>query len=153
MKKSLLGLSLLLGSGLWMVGCGDGGGCPDGQVSCDGVCIDAIEPTLTSIQARVFTPTCAFSSCHDDDLPASELDLSSVSASALNLIDVYSVQVPTKLRVAPDDSGASYLVNKITGDEMAAGTTQMPQNDQGLVLCEPKVDAILAWIDDGAPTN
>lgn len=76
-----------------------------------------------------------------------------MSASALNLIDVNSVQVPTKLRVAPDDSGASYLVNKITGNDMAAGTTRMPQNDQGLVLCEPKVDAILAWIDDGAPTN
>jgi hypothetical protein len=153
MRKSLIGLALLLGSGLWMVGCGDDGGCPEGQASCDGVCIDAIEPTLTSIQERVFTPTCGFSSCHDDDLPASELDLSSVSASAMNLIDVNSVQVPTKLRVAPDDSAASYLVNKIQGVGMAAGTTQMPQNDQGLVLCQPKVDAILAWIDDGAPSN
>ena len=57
MKKFALGLSLLVSVGLGMVGCGDssdgGSACPDGQVPCDGVCIDAIEPTLTSIQPGV----------------------------------------------------------------------------------------------------
>ncbi|MBW2404865.1 MAG: hypothetical protein JRF42_13905, partial [Deltaproteobacteria bacterium] len=49
MKKFALGMSLLVSMGLGMVGCGDSV-CPDGEIECDGVCIDAIEPTLTSIQ-------------------------------------------------------------------------------------------------------
>jgi hypothetical protein len=153
MKKSLLGLSLLISAGSWMVGCGDDEPCPGGQVSCDGVCIDAIEPTLTSIQANVFTPTCAFSSCHDDDLPASELDLSSVSASEQNLIGIPSVEIPTRLRVERGDSRRSYLANKVNGIDMAPGTAQMPLNNEGEVLCQPKLDAIIDWIDNGAPTN
>jgi len=153
MKNSLLGVSLLLCLGLAMTGCGDDGGCPEGQVSCDGVCIDAIDRTLTSIQAEIFTPTCAFSSCHDSEFPASELDLSSVSASEQNLIGVPSVEIPTRLRVERGDARRSYLANKVTGDEMAPGTAQMPLNDQGLELCQPRLDAIIEWIDDGAPIN
>jgi hypothetical protein len=26
----------------------------------------------------------------------------------------------------------------------------MPQNDAGIVLCQPQIDAIQQWIDDGA---
>ncbi|HET6417222.1 MAG TPA: hypothetical protein VFG22_13080, partial [Polyangiales bacterium] len=116
MNKSLLGLSLLLGSGLWMVGCGDDGGCPGGQVSCDGVCIDAIEPTLAGvdgIQERVFEGSCAFSNCHGaEGLPQADLELSSATTSADNLIDVQSTEVDG-LRVAPGNTGASYLVDKL----------------------------------------
>jgi len=151
MKNFSLGLSLLLGLGLWMVGCGDSSGCPTGQVSCDGTCIDAIAPTLPAIQVAIFEGRgCAASTCHSDVSPEAELNLSSVADSGANLVSVNSVQVPASLRVAPGDSSASYLMNKIRGVNMAPGTFQMPLNDEGIVLCEPEIDAIRQWIDAGA---
>jgi hypothetical protein len=155
MKKFVLGLSVLLSSGLWMVGCGDNGsgesGCPSGQVECDGVCIDEVEPTLTSIQADVFRISCTASTCHDANAPAEMLDLSSLATSETNLIDVDAEQVAGK-RVTPGDSSASYLMNKLLGEDMALGTTRMPQLDPD-GLCTPKIEAIRQWIDDGAPIN
>jgi hypothetical protein len=133
------------------MGCGDSG-CPNGQVECDGVCIDEIEPTLTSIQPEVFSVSCTASACHDANGPSEGLDLSSLSASETSLINVDSVQVPAKLRVAPGDSSASYLMNKLLGVDIPLGTTQMPQLDPD-GLCAPKIDAIEQWIDDGAPID
>jgi hypothetical protein len=150
MAKSALGLSLLLTLGVAVTGCGSG--CPDGQVECDGVCIDEIEPTLASIQAEVFSISCTASTCHDANLPEEMLDLSSLSASEESLINVASRQAPTKLRVAPSDSSASYLMNKLLGVDILLGTTQMPQLDPD-GLCDPKIDAIEQWIDDGAPVE
>ena len=151
MKKFALGLSLLVSVGLGMVACGDssdgGSACPDGQVPCDGVCIDAIEPTLTSIQPGVFRGSCAFSSCHDADQPEGELDLSSVTASEADLIDVDSVQVDGK-RVAPSDSANSYIMNKLLGQNIPPPYLQMPI---GGLLCAEKIDVVRQWIDDGAP--
>ncbi len=155
MKKTLLGLSLLASLGVLMAACGsDGGddGCPSGEVDCDGTCIETIEPNLASIQAQIFDRSCAASSCHDANLPAANLNLSDAVASGENLVDVNSVQVPSELRVAPGDSGASYLMNKILGVDMAAGTQRMPLNAAGIVLCTPQIDAIQQWIDDGAET-
>lgn len=141
--------------GLAMVGCGDSGGgnggCESGQVLCDGVCIDEIQPTLTSIQAGVFEVSCTASSCHDDNLPAEMLDLTSRSASKTNLIDVAAEQVEGN-RVTSGDSSASYLMNKLLGVDMASDTTRMPQLDSD-GLCTPKIDVIRQWIDDGAPVN
>jgi hypothetical protein len=146
MKKFALGMSLLVGMGLGMVGCGDSV-CPDGEIECDGVCIDAIEPTLTSIQPGVFAISCTASACHDESLPGGELDLSTLAASEANLIDVDSVQVDGK-RVAAGDSANSYIMNKLLGQNIPAPYLQMPI---GGTLCENKVDVIRQWIDDGAP--
>ena len=63
------------------------------------------------------------------------------------------MQVPASLRVAPNDSDASYLMNKILGEDMAPGTTQMPQNSDGFELCDAQVDAIRQWINAGASAN
>ncbi|KPK10875.1 MAG: hypothetical protein AMJ62_16640 [Myxococcales bacterium SG8_38] len=145
--------------GMMMIGCGDdgstgdGGECDQGRVRCDGVCIDAIEPTLASIQTGVFNVSCAASACHDASMPQpleSPLDLSSLSASQAGLIGVASVQVPTLDRVEPGDSSASYLMNKILGDDdiIPLGFSQMPL---GGMLCQPKIDVIEQWIDGGAP--
>jgi hypothetical protein len=151
MKKSLLSLFLLLGSGLWMVGCGDDGPCPSGEVSCDGVCIAAIESTLAGadgIQARVFEGSCAFTNCHGaEGLPQAELELSSATVSADNLIDVQATEVDG-LRVAPGDTSASYLVDKLLGQNLAPGTAQMP--NVGVPLCDAKIQAVEAWIASGA---
>lgn len=155
MKNLFFGLSVLLGSGFLMVGCGSSGDanpCEGSQVDCDGFCIDPIAPTLTAIQARIFELRgCASSDCHDATLPEASLDLSSVSASGMNLVNANSVQITERLRVAPNDSGASYLVNKVLGVDIALGTSRMPLNDGGNVaLCEEEISAIRQWIDDGA---
>jgi len=154
MKNFSLGLSLLLSMGFLMAGCGSDGDsnpCEGGQVDCDGVCIDPIAPTLSAIQVDIFEGRgCASSSCHDNDLPEASLDLSSATASESNLVGINSVQLTEMLRVAPSDSGSSYLMNKILGVDMALGTSRMPLNDEGIVLCEPEINAIRQWIDDGA---
>jgi len=151
MKKFAFGMSLLLSAGLGMVGCGDSGSsaCPDGQVQCDGECIDAIEPTLTAIQTDVFNISCAASACHDADLPQADLDLSTVDASEADLIDVDSVQVDG-MRVVTGDSANSYIMNKLLGQDIPQPYLQMPI---GGTLCAPKVDVIREWIDAGAPIN
>jgi hypothetical protein len=69
----------------------------------------------------------------------------------MNLVNVKSVQITERLRVAPNDSGASYLMNKILGVDMALGTARMPFNEGGdFVLCDAEINAIRQWIDDGA---
>ena len=139
MKNFALGLSLLVSMGLGMVGCGssDGGsagtggsgnGCGAGEVPCDGVCIPEIAPTLAGaqgIQASVFDNSCALSSCHGEPAKQAGLDLSSVDISEANLIDVDSTQVDGK-RVTPSDSAASYIMNKLLGENMAPDTVMMP---------------------------
>ena len=155
MNNLSLGLSLLLSSGFLMIGCDSSSNanpCEGGQVDCDGFCIDPIAPNLTAIQAQIFEVRgCASGDCHDDTLPEASLDLSSVSASGTNLVNVNSVQITERLRVAPTDSGASYLMNKILGVDIALGTQRMPLNEGGdVVLCDAEINAIRQWIDDGA---
>ena len=106
-----------------------------------------IQPTLVSIQGNVFTPICA--SCHTGpsggNLPAG-MDLSSAAASFANLVNVASLNEPSILRVAPGDAGNSYLVHKLEGT--ATVGERMPQG--GPFLDQTTVDAIRAWIDQGA---
>ena len=155
MQKTPFGLSLLASLGVLIAACGsDGGddGCPTGQVTCDGVCIDAVTPTLdgpNGVQAAVFSPSCAFSGCHGTEgMMQAGLELSSVAVSEANLVDVASTQVPSSLRVAPGESGESYLMNKILGVDILPTTQQMPI---GGMLCEARLEAVRRWINDGAP--
>lgn len=143
---------MLVSVGLVMTGCGDSGSvCDAGQVECDGVCIAEIATTLdgeNGIQASVFQGSCAFSNCHGaQGIPQAQLELSSAAVSADNLIDVDSTEVG-KLRVAPGDPAASYLLDKLLGRDLAPGTAQMP--NLGQPLCEAKIQAVEAWIAAGA---
>jgi hypothetical protein len=123
-------------------------GCPTGQIECDGACIDEIERTLVSIQTRIFSPSCVSFACHGEELSQAALDLSSVGASEMGLINVDSVQIDGK-RVTPSDSAASYLMDKLLGENLAPGTQRMPFPGDG--LCDVKIEAVREWIDDGAP--
>ena len=156
MKKFALGVSLLVSLGT--IGCGDSGGdggngCDAGEVPCDGVCIPEIEPTLAGaqgVQQSVFSGSCTFSNCHGTEgAQQAGLELSSVDVSAANLIDIDSTQVQGK-RVTAGDSAASYVMNKLLGENMAPMTLKMPITG---TLCESKIDAVRAWIDAGAPVN
>jgi len=146
---------MLLGMGVWMTACGDtggsGSGCDSGEVECDGVCIPEITPTLEGaqgIQASVFDGSCAFSGCHGSMGAAQAgLELSSASVSAANLIDVDSTEVD-KLRVAPGNTAESYLVDKLLGINLAAGTARMP--NAALPLCDVKIAAVEEWVAAGA---
>lgn len=126
--------------------------CDAGLVRCDDFCIDEIEPTLAAIQVEIFDSVgCSAIPCHGAEVPPFGLDLTSVNTSEASLVSVESGQSPPKLRVAPGDSAASYLMNKILGVDMAPDTERMP-----LVappLCDARIEAVRAWIDAGAPTN
>ena len=113
-----------------------------------GFSIEGLQPTLDSIQANVFEPSCALSGCHDGGgtgLPRG-MDLSSADASFDALVGVDSVQVPGLPRVTPNDADSSYLVDKLEGNQ-AVGT-RMPQG--GPFLDQATIDVIRAWIDNGA---
>ena len=101
-------------------------------------------PTLDSIQATVFTPTCASSTCHDAVAPASGLDLSSADASFNNLVNITSVEQPTIIRVVPGDPANSYLIDKIDGST----NPRMPLG--GAALDAAVIANISQWITDGA---
>ncbi|HSD70124.1 MAG TPA: hypothetical protein VLB07_11255 [Woeseiaceae bacterium] len=106
-----------------------------------------IQPTLASIQANVFTPICA--NCHTGpsapNLPAG-MDLTSAAASFANLVNVASLEQPSILRVALGDADNSYVIHKLEGT--ATVGARMPQG--GPFLDQPTIDAIRAWIDQGA---
>jgi hypothetical protein len=137
-----------------MTGCGDDGGsangCDSGQVECDDVCIPEIQPMLAGangIQASVFQTSCTASACHDASSPQEQLELTSAAVSEANLVDVDSNQVD-KLRVAPGDPDASYLMDKLRGENLAPATAQMP--NVGIPLCDAKIQAVEDWIAAGA---
>ena len=130
----------------------DGTACGDeARTCCSGTCIPEILPVLdgeNGIQTGVFSASCASSACHGSNGAAQAgLELSSASVSAANLIDVESTQVD-KLRVAPGDPDASYLLDKLLGRNLAPGTLRQPP--VGGPLCDPKIQAVEEWIAAGA---
>ncbi len=134
-KRALLPLSL---AALAISGC-DGG---------DGSGLEAPPPlaaTYSSIQANVFTPTCATSGCHRGAGAPQGLRLEAAVSYAM-LVNVESSEDPGVLRVAPGDPGASYLVQKLEGS--ASVGAQMPLN--AAPLPQATIDVIRQWITEGA---
>ncbi|UCG71503.1 MAG: Ig-like domain-containing protein [Chromatiales bacterium] len=103
-------------------------------------------PNFDSIQANVFTPTCAVAGCHVGAAAPEGLDLSEYASYAL-LVTIASNQVPALLRVAPGDPDASYLIQKLEGT--AAGGQRMPLSGPPFVP-QSTTDVIRQWITDGA---
>ena len=98
--------------------------------------------TFSSIQADVFTPTCAVAGCHGG---AQNPNLSAGQAYN-NLVNKPSSGNPSMMRVKPGESVNSYLMKKLNGD----GTSIMPPNGQ---LSQVKIDSISLWINNGAMNN
>lgn len=98
--------------------------------------------TFSSIQADVFTPTCAVAGCHG----GSQNPNLSAGQAYNSLVNKPSSQNPSMMRVMPGESANSYLMKKMTGD----GTSIMPPSGQ---LSQAKIDSIALWINNGAVNN
>jgi hypothetical protein len=105
---------------------------------------DAGMPVLADVQARVFTPSCAFSTCHSGSAPAAGLDLDSASRDAM--VDVPSPVHGVSILVVPGDPDASYLYQKLAEDPPAVGD-RMPI---GSPLDPTRLALVRAWIAAGA---
>lgn len=152
-------LVLLLALGLF-TGCGDdssgsaGDGDGDGSAGMSGDgdgdgMMEVIDPTYANIQERVFVASCSsFSSCHDSSgPPAQGLDLETDAITAL--VGVESTVAAGRILVVAGDPDNSYLIEKIESMTPAVGV-QMPPNQP---LDQNKIDALKAWIADGASAN
>ncbi len=120
------------------------GGCSGG----DGTGLDGpppLEASFSSIQANVFTPTCATAGCHQGAGAPQGLRLEAAVSYAM-LVNVPSSEDPGVLRVAPGDPDASYLVQKLEGS--ASVGAQMPLN--AAPLPQATIDVVRQWITDGA---
>ena len=123
--------------------------CADKIVSeCDQQVIipgDDGEVTFSEIQNEVLTPSCALAGCHSGQFAAASLDLS-VGNAYKNLVNVKSQEAPSLMLVSPNNSGQSYIVKKLKGDN----TTVMPP---GSALADAVIEVVVTWIDNGAKDN
>jgi uncharacterized protein (TIGR03118 family) len=102
--------------------------------------------TFTQLKNAIFNPIC--SQCHIGANAPRGLKLDDANAYA-NLVNVASDEVPTILRVKPNDPANSYIVQKIEGTATVGG--RMP-------LGQPALDAatiqmVKDWISQGAQNN
>ena len=89
----------------------DDGNSVDGD-DCSADCIDETA-TLAYIQASIFSPVCT-PGCHVVG-GIGPMSLESEAISFQNLVNVPSVEIASRFRVAPGDPDGSYLVWKIEG--------------------------------------
>lgn len=110
-----------------------------------------IQPKLSSIQTLVFKPTCAAAGCHNAASPGA-------TTLALDTTDTYAQLVNVKSddttggfakRVVPGDPEKSLLYKALLAK--TGVTFRMPVG--GPYLSQDKVDAIKAWIANGAPND
>ena len=108
---------------------------------------DTLMPTLSSIQAMVFTPTCVAHHGAADE--QADLNLEDGMSHA-GLVNMASGQIPTLNLVAPNDAENSYLIHKLEGRAGIVGD-RMPSSAQALTT--EQIDVIKGWINDGAQNN
>ena len=106
---------------------------------------DPNEPTLSLLQATLFSPRCALGACHGTALAGG---LSLVPGQAYEqLVSVGSSQLSGTLRVEPFSAETSLLIDKLENMAPAVGG-RMPLG--GPYLSETQINLVRAWIDRGA---
>lgn len=118
-----------------------------------GSCAD--ESTFAHIERRIFGPRgCRAETCHGSAAGAGGLDLRT-GRSYDSLVGIAAANAAAaadgKLRVAPGDPDASFLLDKLSGELTAAEGAQMP--DVGRALNAGELDLVRAWIAAGAPAT
>src|SRR5688500_1269407 len=111
----------------------------------DGGADTGADPTLTRVQDEVFTPSCAFSTCHAS--PGASGLVLDAGRSHEALVGVESADSPGRTLVVPGDSDDSYLMAKLRGDPGIAGVI-MPYT--GGELEAERLQLVADWIDAGA---
>jgi mono/diheme cytochrome c family protein len=107
-------------------------------------------PTLTQVQASIFTPIC--SSCHNGvgtALPGA-LNLTTAAASYKALVGQLTVEQPTVEFVSPGNPTTSYVIQKLLGAVTISGK-QMPLG--GPYLSTAQITQISQWIAAGPQNN
>ena len=107
--------------------------------------VQGLQPTLASIQANVFTPSCAKSLCHTGPGAQAGLNLDP-GFSWANLYNIASSQDMSYTRVIPMDPDGSFLIQKLEGPLVGG---RMPA-DGPPFLQQATIDVIRQWIQDGA---
>ena len=105
----------------------------------------ALGPNFSEIQANIFVPNCATTGCHLGAGAPQGLRLDDANSYGM-LVGVASSEESSILRVAPGDSGNSYLIHKLEGS--ASVGAQMPLNAPA--LDQATINVIRQWITDGA---
>lgn len=103
--------------------------------------------TFARVQSEVFTPSCALSGCHGGANPQQGMDLSA-GRSYSSIVNVRAVE-STRLRIAPGDADASYLISKVRGDATITGSRMPP----GGALSPDQVALLVDWVRRGAPND
>ena len=126
------------------IGSGSGGSSGSGSSGASG----GIQPTLQSIQDKVFTPICA--QCHAGAGAPEGLQLTEGQSYDMT-VNHPAQENPLLLRIKPGDPDNSYLVQKIMGT--AAVGEQMPDGCPRTQPCldQATIDAIRQWVTNGAP--
>lgn len=105
--------------------------------------------TISDLQSQIFTPKCA--SCHGGASPRQNLRLDSTTNSYNDLVNVNSVEVAGRLRVAPNLPDQSYLVEKVSSNTPSVGS-RMPAGGNP-PLSNTEINMIRGWIANGAQSD
>jgi hypothetical protein len=116
-------------------------------------------PTFSVDILPAIQPSCgaATTTCHGGPTASGHVDYStSLSRTPRNVYDDLVGATPANapagyLRVAPRDASHSWIVAKVTQDQPGGSGfgARMPLGRPN--LCQATIDALLAWIADGAP--
>jgi hypothetical protein len=114
-------------------------------------CPDPVAPRLSAIEARVFAPSCTFSSCHSADGHAGDLVLEAGKARAQLVGHAAAQEAAAReglLRVVAGQPEQSFLLVKLRAGTPERYGRHMP--DTGGQLDADVLDAIAEWIRRGA---
>ena len=122
-------------------------GCGSGRtIGATGTVVTPTDTVFTTQIQPIFDRNCAFTGCHSADTASGGMTLDAGKSYA-NLVNVASSEVGPRKRVEPGNSGASYIIEKLTQSTPSVGE-RMPFG--GEPLPADQIDLIKKWIDDGA---
>jgi len=104
----------------------------------------ALQATLSSIQANIFTPKCVNAGCHPGGGAPMSLQNGASFAALVGVNSAYA-----RLRVAPGNAANSVLYLKVIGDNTVGRLMPLV----GGPLSKTETDSIAAWINRGALNN
>ena len=132
-----------------------GGGSPSSTCP---IPVAPAHPTFSADILPAIQPSCgaATTTCHGGPAANGHVDYStSISRTARNVYDDLVGAAPANapagyLRVAPGDASHSWIVAKVSQDQPGGSGygARMPLGRSN--LCQPTVDALVAWIAGGA---